>query len=79
MMSVKNFALGVAMAAASIPGCSEEPKELSRVPYSNGHCILREDGMVIIECSGGRDMLPVTLVSQELVDAFMKDLESKSK
>lgn len=62
-----------------VVGCAEQgSKEVARVPYSNGHCILREDGMVVIECSGGRDMLPVTLVSQELIDAFTKELESKA-
>lgn len=65
-----------------ITGCSSktpEPKEIARVPYSNGHCILRDDGMVVIECSGGRDMLPITLVSQELIDAFTSQLEAKNE
>lgn len=75
-MILKTIMIGV---IAMVIGCAEqEPKEIARVPYSNGHCILREDGMVVIECSGGRDMLPVTLVSQELVDAFTKELESKA-
>lgn len=63
-----------------VAGCDSEPpepKEIARVPYSNGHCILRDDGMVVIECSGGRDMLPVTLVSKELVEAFIAQLEAK--
>lgn len=62
-----------------IMGCNSEPKEIARVPYSNGHCILRDDGMVVIECSGGRDMLPITLVSQELIDAFTAQLEAKNE
>ena len=53
-------------------------KVISKIPYSNGHCSLREDGWVVIECSGSKDMLPITLVSQELVDAFAKDIESKN-
>lgn len=63
-----------------IIGCSSEPpepKEIARVPYSDGHCILRDDGMVLIETPNGRDMLPVNLVSQELVDQFAAQLESK--
>jgi hypothetical protein len=53
-------------------------KIISKIPYSNGHCSLREDGWVVIECSGSKDMLPITLVSQELINAFEKDLESKN-
>lgn len=65
-----------------IIGCSSkppEPKEIVRVPYSNGHCILRDDGMVVIECSGGRDILPITLVSQELIEAFAAQFEAKNE
>jgi len=65
---------------STLSGCDSapsEPKEIARVPYSDGHCILREDLMVVVECSGGRDMLPVSLVSQELVDAFTAQLEAK--
>lgn len=53
-------------------------KVLSKLPYSNGYVSLREDGMVLIETPNGKDMLPVYLVSQELVDAFAKDIESKN-
>jgi hypothetical protein len=63
-----------------VAGCSSqppEPKEIARVPYSDGHCILRDDGMVLIETPNGRDMLPVYLVSQELVDKFTAQLEAK--
>ena len=77
-----NFIKIVSMFVLSLIGCSkmqEEPKVISQIPYSDGYCSLREDGMVLIECSGGKDMLPITLVSQELVDAFVKDLESKSQ
>jgi hypothetical protein len=64
-----------------IAGCSSGlkesgPKEIARVPYHDGYCILREDLMVVIECSGGRDMIPLSLVSQELVDAFTAQLEA---
>ena len=64
-----------------VAGCSSEPpeppepKEIARVPYSDGHCILRDDGMVLIETTNGRNMLPVYLVSQKLVDKFTAQLE----
>ena len=68
------------MTALLLCGCAEpEPVVISRIPYSDGHCTLLDSGMVIIECSGGRDALPVNLVSQELVDAFVKDIESKKE
>jgi hypothetical protein len=52
-------------------------KVISKLPYNDGYVSLRDDGMVLIETSNGKDMLPVYLVSQELVDAFAKDIESK--
>ena len=72
------FLIGVLLVSAIVCNLGPpEPKEIARVPYSDGHCILRDDGMVVIECSGGRDMLPVTLVSQDLVDAFTTQLEAQ--
>jgi len=69
--------IGVVLVSA-LAGCGSnkpQPKEIARVPYSDGHCILRDDMMVIIECSGSIDMLPLSLVSQELVDAFTEKLD----
>lgn len=63
--------------AAGCDSVPPEPKEIARVPYNDGHCILRDDFMVVIECSGGRDMLPVSLVSQKLVDAFEAQMKAK--
>lgn len=53
----------------------QKPKIISHIRYNDGYCSLREDGMVLIECSGRKDMLPITLVSQVLIDAFVEDLE----
>lgn len=76
-VSVVRLFIGVLLMSAI--GCNSvppEPKGIARVPYSDGHCILRDDFMVVIECSGGRDMLPVSLVSQELVDAFEAQMKA---
>jgi hypothetical protein len=68
------------MSALLLSGCAEpDAVAISRVPYSDGHCTLMNNGMVIIETTAGRDALPVNLVSQELVDAFVKDIESKKE
>ena len=68
---------GVMIMATGCSSVSQEPKEIARVPYHDGHCVLREDMMVIITTPSGLDMLPVSLVSQELVDAFTVQLETK--
>lgn len=78
MMKQTMIVLWVCIGTFALCGCGKSgPQEISRVPYSDGHCILRNDGMVVIECSGARDMLPVTLVSTELVEAFADEIESR--
>ncbi len=58
---------------------SLSPKEIARVPYSDGHCILRDDATVVVQCSGGTDILPLNLVSKELQTQFLNQLEKKKK
>jgi hypothetical protein len=69
-------------------GCSQDkpseqaqaPKVVSRIPYGDdGHCTLRDDGWVVIESGGSKDMLPITLVSEELVKAFLEDIEESEE
>jgi hypothetical protein len=58
---------------------SVSPKEIARVPYSNGYCILRDDATVLVQCSGGTDILLLALVSEELQTQFLNQLEKKKK
>jgi hypothetical protein len=73
------YILTLLIAIIVMIGCQENkgPKEVSRIPYGDGHCVLMDNGWVIIEDKNSKDALPITLVSESLIKAFEEDLEKK--
>lgn len=53
------------------------PKEISRISYGDGYCILRDDRMVIIKVGDSVDMMPIELVSSDLALALTDKLNEE--